>query len=722
MKRLLLAAAAIIVAGCETTQTVEEEPAVNEAVQAPAPAVVDTALNADDHLFLEEVEGEAALNWVKTENDRSLARLKADARFEELEAEALAIANAKERIPYGSVRNGYVYNFWQDESNVRGLWRRTSEDSYRTDAPDWETILDFDALAEAEGENWVFKGANCLMPEGKRCLVTLSNGGKDAAIRREFDIESKSFVDGGFTLPEAKAGVEWVDEDTLLVATDWGDDTITESGYPYIVKVLKRGQDMADAKELVKGQKTDVGVWPMVVELDEGRHIMGAVEADTFFTSTYWYFPDFDAEPVKWPLPAKATLQGAYDGQLLVTLEQDWTPEGQDGFKLGDLVAFSADEFIASGGKLPKVDLVYRPGPRQAVDGVSISKTGVFISYNDNVVGKVMIAAPGEEGWTFEDVDLPQNGTAGVAFTSLHDDAVFLNYEGFLSPDSLYAFDASEKSVERIKALPDRFDPSPYVVEQFEATSKDGTKVPYFLIRAKDTEMNGDTPTLLYGYGGFQVTLNPSYSGYVGKMWLENGGAYILANIRGGGEFGPAWHQAGLKTKRQVIYDDFIAVAEDAIGAGLTNPDRLGIMGGSNGGLLMGVMFTQRPDLFNAVVCQVPLLDMLRYHMLLAGASWVDEYGSPDVAEEREWLEQLSPYHNVDPAADYPEIFFVTSTKDDRVHPGHARKMAHRLQDLDKPFLYYENIDGGHSAAANLKEAAHRRALEYTYLMQKLMD
>ena len=717
MRKIAILLTAAIMAACASQDT-------SELTTTETPAAVFPGFDTDAHLFLEEVEGDAALAWVRTENERSLALLKADPRFAELEAEALAIVNSKERIPYGSVRGDMVYNFWQDQTNVRGLWRRTSLDSYREGNSVWETVLDIDQLAEAEGKNWVFKGSNCFSQkdsEDHYCMISLSDGGKDAVIQREFDLQAKTFVEGGFQTPEAKQGVAWIDKDTLLIATDWGEGTVTESGYPYIVKRWSRGTALSDAEEVLRGERTDVGVWPATFKRDDGTVIVGAVEADTFFTSTYWWVPE-DNPPVKWPVPAKSSLQGLFLDQMLITLKEDWSPEGQDRFKQGDLVAVDAKTFMASGGELPEVKLVFRPEARQAIEGVSISQDAVLVTYNDNVAKKVMRGFPRKDGWVFSDVPLPAKGSAGIAFADKDTDVVFLNYEGFLTPDSFYELQVIANSVEKLKSVPNKFDPSPYVVEQFEATSKDGTQVPYFVVRAKDTVLDGSTPTLQYGYGGFQVSLNPSYSGAVGKMWLDNGGAYILANIRGGGEFGPAWHQAGLKTNRQVIYDDFIAVSEDVITRGLTSPEKLGIQGGSNGGLLMGVMYTQRPDLFSAVVCNVPLLDMLRYHTLLAGASWVGEYGSPDIAEEREWLEQMSPYHNVDSSVDYPEIFFVTSTKDDRVHPGHARKMAHRLQDLGLPFLYYENIDGGHSAAANLKEAAHRQALEYTYLMQKLMD
>ncbi len=425
--------------------------------------------------------------------------------------------------------------------------------------------------------------------------------------------------------------------------------------------------------------------------------------------------------PVQLPIPKKASPQGVFADTLLVTLEEDWSPENGGVFKSGDLVGFSWSAFLKD-GKLPKVDLVFRPTPKQALQGVGITKNNVLVNISDNVVVKVMAYTLQGGNWASTEVPLPPNGSAGVIFSDNEETTAFLGYEGYLSPDSLYSYDSATGAVAALRQLPAWFDASPYQVDQHEATSKDGTKVPYFVVHRQDLKLDGSNPTLVYGYGGFQVSQTPGYSGTVGKLWLEQGGVYVMANIRGGGEFGPAWHQAGLKTKRQVVYDDFIAVAEDLIAKKITSKPKLGAMGGSNGGLLMGVMYTQRPDLFHAIVCQVPLLDMLRYNLLLAGASWMDEYGDPDVPEERAFLEKLSPYHNVDPAKTYPEIYFETSTKDDRVHPGHARKMAKLLEELGKPFLYYENIDGGHSAAANQREAARRSALEFTYLARKLID
>lgn len=689
-----------------------------------------TTNEQDPHLWLEEVEGERALDWVRRQNERTLAELQSDPRYDGFEAAALEVLTSDDRIPYGTIRDGLVYNFWQDETHVRGLWRRTSLDSYRTDDPDWDVILDIDELAEAEDANWVFKGANVFRPHGSDrylCLLSLSDGGKDAIVQREFDIETRSFVADGFVTPEAKQGAAWIDDDHVLIATDWtsedGDNpaggsesSVTESGYPFVVKRWTRGTELSSAAEVLRGLPTDVGVFPFTIEKEDGTLLLGAVQADTFFTSTHWLFTD--SGPVQWPIPPKSTPNGIAHDRFIFSLEQDWQP-ADIAFQTGDLVAFDVDAFLDT-HELPPVELVFRPSATQAVSGIAVASGGTLLSISENVVGKVLRLEPSESGWTTTPIELPGTGDVGIAFSDHKEATVLLNYEDFLTPSSLLALDSTTGNVEALKTLPARFDTEGLVVEQLSAISADGTAIPHFIVRRADTTFDGTTPTLLYGYGGFQVSLSPSYSGTIGRNWLEEGGAFVLANIRGGGEFGPAWHQAGLKTNRQRVYDDFIAVAESVIETGLTSAEHLGIMGGSNGGLLMGVMLNQRPDLWGAVVVQVPLLDMLRYHLLLAGASWVDEYGSPEDPEERAFLETVSPYQNFDAGKPYPTPLFVTSTKDDRVHPGHARKLAKKFEEAELPFWYYENINGGHSAAANQTEAAKRTALEFTYLMQQL--
>lgn len=698
-----------------------ETPSTDAATYVPVTYETDGQRDAD-HLWLEEVEGEAALDQVKAWNEVTLNELMADPRYETLYNDALSILQSKDRIPYVSYRGGAAHNFWQDETNVRGVWRKTTMDSYLSGNTAWETVLDFDALAEAEDKNWVYKGNNCLSPDYTLCIINLSDGGKDAVVRREFNTETGEFVVDGFVTPESKGTMDWVDENTMVVAVDFGEGTMTDSGYPSTARIWTRGTPLAESVEIGRGNQTDVGYWPGVFELSDGRREIVVSQSETFYDTNYFWFPrNADGtvgDAVPFPIPSKSNLGAEFKGQVMLSLNEDWR-----GFNSGDLVSFAIDDFMDD-GEIADLNLVYSPDAKSSLGGYGVTKDKVLLAKTTDVKGSVLAFDWDGETWTSEPIALPENGAAGVGATNPKESIAFLSAEDFLTPDTLYTIDTSADALTPVaaKSLPDWFDASNMVSEQKFATSADGTQVPYFIVRSKDTAMNGENPTLLYGYGGFEISLNPSYSATRGKLWLENGGVYVLANIRGGGEYGPNWHQAGLKTERQRIYDDFIAVAEDLIETGVTSPDHLGIEGGSNGGLLTGVMTTQRPDLFNAAIIAVPLLDMQRFHKLLAGASWMGEYGNPDDAVEGAFLRQISPYHNIREDEDYPEVFLITSTKDDRVHPGHARKFAMRMQDQGHDFHYYENIDGGHSAAANLKETAKRLALQHVYLLQKLAD
>lgn len=674
---------------------------------------------SDPHRWLEEVEGARALAWVREQNERSLAELTADARFARFESEARRILEARDRIADPVLLAGRVYNFWQDERHVRGLLRRSDWASYAAGTPRWETVLDIDALSRADGVVWVTGMPDCLPPQYRRCLVSLSDGGKDAAYVREFDLETKRFVEDGFRLPEAKSSVAWQGADQLLVATDWGPGTLTESGYPFVVKAWRRGTPLAQATELLRGAVRDVGTFPLAFRDRGGPATLVIVRAETFFEST-WHVLD-GGRLVQLPLPRRATALGIWKGELVASLEEEWRLPGGTSFARGSLVSLTLAPFLANG----RIDArpLYVPGARESFQQFAATPSSVLVIAAENVVTRAHRYDLRDGAWVrLGALDLPPGSHVTLGNITGDDDRAFVYSEGFLTPRALWLSDGASGAVRVLAEMPARFDAARHLVEQFEATSKDGTKVPYFVVRPKRLPLDGSAPTLLHGYGGFHVSMNPAYSGTLGKLWLEDGGVYALANIRGGGEFGPAWHQAGLRTRRQVIYDDFIAVAENLVARRITSPRRLGIMGGSNGGLLMGVMLTQRPELWKAAVVQVPLLDMLRYHLLLAGASWVDEYGSPDVPEERAFLERISPYRNLRAGAKYPVPFFVTSTKDDRVHPGHARKMAARMQELGLPFYYYEKIEGGHAAAADQRERARRIALEFTYLSRQLKD
>jgi prolyl oligopeptidase len=691
------------------------------AAMAAAFVVTGAAMaEADDpFLWLEEVEGEKPLAWVKAQNERSLKLLQSDARYSDLESKALAILEAKDRIPSPSFRAGQITNFWQDQANVRGIVRRTSVESYMTENPQWETVLDIDALTKAENANWVFKGSSCLQPEEKICLVSLSNGGKDAVEVREFDAKSKAFVPGGFRLSDGKQSADWLDADTLYVARDWGPGTMTESGYPFVVKKWKRGAPLEQAVEVYRGTPTDVAANASVLRDEDGKvQAVMFTRSPSFFETEYYI--EAEGGPKRLPFPLKSSVQALVSKQLIISVEDDWTWQGKT-FTKGALLSFNL-EALKADPATAKPTLVFAPGPRESVEQVSSTRNRLLVAVYENVKGGLYAFMFNGKTWSRQKLNLPNNASIGVVTSRDEDDKVFVTVTGFIDPDALYFGDVIKNDFKRVKALPPRFDGSDITVVQHEAKSSDGTMVPYFLVHKKGLKPDGANPTLLYAYGGFQVSMTPSYSGTIGKLWLERGGVYVLANIRGGGEFGPAWHQAGLKTSRQVIYDDFVAVANDLVSRKITTPRRLGIMGGSNGGLLMGVQLTQRPDLWNAVIIQVPLLDMLRYHKLLAGASWVGEYGDPDDPVEGAFLRRISPYHNLKAGVTYPEPFFVTSSKDDRVHPGHARKMAARMEQMKLPFLYYENIDGGHAAASNQRERAKRVSLEFTYLSRKLMD
>ena len=674
---------------------------------------------ADPYLWLEDVDGPRSLEWVKAENARSLKVLEGDPRYASLHAQALELAQAKDRIPRPEFIGGEVYNFWQDADHVRGLWRATSVGDYAGASPDWRTVLDLDAVSKAQGANWVWKGAICQRPAETRCLLQLSDGGEDAVSVREFDLSTGQFTQAGFDLPRSKQDVDWIDRDTLILARDWGPGTLTASGYPFVVKVLHRGQALRQAQTVVAGAVTDeVGTVPRTLVDGQGRRAVVVTRGMTFFTFEHYLVAAHGAERLA--LPPKSTVEDLIDGRLIVSVRQDWTVGGQaiaSGSVVSlDLAAAEADPYHLS------PTLVWSPGPREALGQVAATRNRLMLTTLDKVRGGAWAFTPGETGWSKAALALPDNAAVDLVATDDRSDNAYLQAQSFLTPTTLWLNDGWSGALTQVKALPPKFDAAGLVTEQFEATSSDGTRVPYFVVHRRDIRYDGTNPTLLYAYGGFEVSMTPSYSATLGKLWLERGGVYVLANIRGGGEFGPAWHEAALNVHRQRAYDDFAAVARDLIARKITSPRRLGIRGGSNGGLLMGVEFEQHPELWNAVVIEVPLLDMLRFEQIAAGASWAGEYGSVSDPAQRAFLASISPYHNLKPGVAYPEPFVFTTTKDDRVGPVHARKFVAKMAAMGLPYLFYENTEGGHSAGANLKEAAREQALEMTYLTRKLMD
>jgi prolyl oligopeptidase len=667
----------------------------------------------DPYLWLEDVEAEQSLDWVRSQNAVSQRELEARPEFETIRTRLLSIMNSEARIPYVEKRGDHYYNFWRDATHERGLWRRTTLESYRTENPDWETVLDVDALGAQENENWVFGGAQHCQSDPRRVLLQLSRGGADAVVVREFDLQTKQFVTDGFNLLEAKIWLSWRDPDSIFVGTDFGPGSQTTSGYPRIVKIWNRGQALADAQTIFEAQTDDMAAYGYHTEDTEFPREF-VVRRMSFFTNETRLISDGDLVKIQKPDDA---LIDTWREFALIAPKTDWII-GEKTFAAGSLLAIKLEDFLKGSRNF---DVLFQPTDRKSLQGYSSTKNYLLLNELENVHHSIYALEHKDGAWVRRKLWTPEFGQIKVWPVDSHtSDAYWMDVTDYLTPSSLYHASEVGQKPELLKRLPAFFDASGLKTQQFEATSKDGTKIPYFMVSRKSIELDGSNPTLLYGYGGFEVSMLPAYSAGIGSSWLERGGVFVVANIRGGGEFGPRWHRAALRENRQRAYDDFIAVAEDLIARRVTSSQHLGIQGGSNGGLLMGVMLTQRPDLFKAVVCQVPLLDMRRYHLLLAGASWMEEYGDPDKPEDWEFISRYSPYQNLREGVKYPRVLFTTSTRDDRVHPGHARKMFARMKELGLDALYFENIEGGHGGAANNAQAAYMSALTYTFLRHEL--
>ncbi len=671
----------------------------------------DLSAQEDPFQWMEEVENEEALAWAKVQSDQATSTFEAVPEFESIHAKVQEIYNSEDRIPSPVIRDEWIYNFWQDETHVRGIWRRTTLDEYVKDDPSWEIVLDIDALATAEDENWVWDGARFLEPDYRLCMVGLSRGGADAAVEREFDVVKKAFVEDGFFVPESKANVSWKDEDTLWIGTDFGEGSLTDSGYPRIAKEWTRGTPLESARTVFEGEAADVSISAYSSYAPEGRYDVVHVSPAFFRGRDYLIL---GGRLVKLEIPEDARFNGFFKGQMLLTLRSDWTVH-ETTYPQGALLSIDLDRFLQGNRAF---DILFEPEERITLDDVSATANHLLYSTLDNVRGKLYRLSMSSKGWSREEIELPGLGTVNIGSTSDSTDDFFFSYTDFLTPSSLYLVRGTAEP-KQIKSSPAWFDTEGMKVVQNEAISKDGTRIPYFLFTPKGFKADGKSPTLISAYGGFEISRLAQYSGTTGTAWVERGGVYVLANIRGGGEFGPKWHQAALREKRQTNFDDLIAVAEDLVKRKITSPEHLGIQGGSQGGLLVGGALTQRPDLFNAVVCAVPLLDMKRYNKLLAGASWMAEYGNPDT-EDWNYIQTWSPYHNLDANLEYPKAFFWTNTRDDRVHPAHARKMVARMEAMNKPVFYYENTEGGHGGGANLKQRAYIAALSYAYLWMML--
>jgi prolyl oligopeptidase len=667
----------------------------------------------DPYLWLEDVGGDKPLAWVKEQNAVTQPLLESTPGFKELHERLLAIYNSRERIPSVTKRGDHLYNFWQDAANPRGVLRRTTMAEFRKAEPAWEVVLDLGRLSADENEKWVYKGSTCLYPKYERCLVSLSRGGADAVEVREFDVPSKSFVKDGFRTTESKGSVAWRDADTIYVSRDFGPGSMTTSGYPRLVKEWKRGTGLGEARTLFEGEASDVGVGATVVN-EPGRRYELIRRSVTF-----WEGENLIRRGDRWvklEVPRDSVVS-TFNGLLVVRLRSAWKP-GATEFKAGSLISADLERFLEGGRDFA---VVFEPGERTSLQAYAATRSFILLDVLDNVKGRLVEARPRGAGWERRDVKVPEAASLAVAALDRDEgDEYWLTVTSFTQPTTLYLGTAGRDARSRMKALPAFFDAKGLSVSQYEARSRDGTRVPYFVVMREGTKLDGRNPTVLYGYGGFEQAMTPNYSGTIGAGWLEWGGIWVLANIRGGGEFGPHWHRTALRDGRHKTHDDFIAVAEDIVKRGITSPRHLGIMGGSQGGLLVGAAFTQRPELFRAVVCQVPLLDMKRYHKLLAGASWMGEYGNPDDPADWAFISKYSPYQNVRADVKYPKVYFFTTTRDDRVHPGHARKMFARMKELGHDPLYFEYIEGGHGAGSVPAQQAYTWALTYAFLRREL--
>jgi len=687
---------------------------------------ISQAHAADDpYLWLEEIESTKSLDWVKAKNEVTRQKIEEDKTYPKYVEQAEAILNAKDKLRDGPLYNGYVYNFWQDETNVRGIWRRCHLKSFTKGTPKWEILIDFDQLAKTENENWVYKGAECLSPDYRRCMIRLSRGGKDASVLREFDVPSRSFVkesEQPFVLPELKSYVEWIDLNTLLLNSPFSDSVKTEAGYAREARIWRRGEKFDKSTVVYTAPKSDTGVWGGAFE-SQGRQVVIISRAINSLEQEFFLLSSDLKKTTQLSLPKKGEVHGFFKGMLLATSSEDWSIDKVEGGKqnipAGDLVAFDLDAFV-NNGKVPVVHTLFSANPKTSFEQVSVSKNHVYVNYLENVKSRLVRKTWNGKTWKDLRIKIKDQGSTYVRNTTPHSDDLLLTNTDLLTPTQIVYIDA-KGSAKVVAKLPPRFKSAGLITEQRFATSKDGTKVPFFVVRNRKIKFNGKNPTLLYAYGGFSAAMTPSYRAISGKLWLEPGGVYVLANIRGGSEFGPSWHLGAVKEKRIKAYEDFIAVAEELIKLKITSTPKLAIQGGSNGGLLVSATMVMRPDLFGAVVSEVPLTDMLRFQKLLAGASWTGEYGNPDLDEGiRKFWEGISPYQNLKKDVKYPPILFATSTKDDRVHPGHARKMAARMLELGQDVTYFENIEGGHSASANLLQLARHQAIVYTFLKQRL--
>ena len=705
---------------CFTTAVVaQQEPnevgkASDEKAGKVGKKVPEVIVDEDPYLWLEDVTGDKALEWVRARNAKTQSKFEADPNFNKLRDDLLGILDSDARIPMVNKSGEYYYNFWRDKKNERGLWRRTTLEEYRKAEPKWEIILDLDKLAKDESENWVWSGVSLLRPKYDRALINLSRGGADATVTREFDMEKREFVQSGFERPEAKGGLDWMDRDSVFVFTDFGEGSQTKSGYPRIVKLWKRGAPMSDAKVIYEGVPEDMYI--RAVHDDSPGFERNFVSRTLAFYNDEMYEITNGGALAKLDAPNSANKSVFHDF-LLIELREPWDVGGRT-YSAGALLIANYNDYMAGKRNL---EVAFEPTANSSLASFTPTKDHVILNVLEDVKNRVFVLTQSKGVWEKRLLEgAPQFGNVSVSpIDADESNEYFMTSTDFVTPTTLY-YGSIGKQPEQLKQLPALYDAKGLKISQHFATSKDGTKVPYFMVASEDLKLDASNPTLLYGYGGFEISLMPTYNASVGRAWTSQGGVYVMANIRGGGEYGPRWHQAALKKNRLRAYEDFAAIAEDLVDRKVTSKAKLGIQGGSNGGLLVGNMVALYPDLFSAAVCQVPLLDMKRYHKLLAGASWMAEYGDPDSPGEWDFIQAYSPYQNISQSTKYPAVLFMTSTRDDRVHPGHARKMMAKMEQQGHDVSYYENIEGGHGGSANNRQAAFMQATAYSYLRDRL--
>jgi prolyl oligopeptidase len=668
----------------------------------------------DPYLWLEDIEGEEQLAWVESHNEKTLDYVTNIEGYQDRYDFTYKVVTSNDRLPLPTIHMDRIYNFWQDDKNPRGVWRRTSYNDYIEMNDKWEVLLDIDELCASENTQWSFDYADFLYDNDSICTVELSLGGSDAVEIREFDLFKKEFVTGGFFVGKAKTGFKWIDKNTVYVSTDFGEGSLTNSGYSRILKKWKRGTPMAEAETILEIPEEDMGIWPIVLNTPQQKREM-IIHYKSFYDKELYYLQE--NKPVKLDLPENFQFD-IFKDMIIVNPLADWKL-GEDTIEKGTVVGMNLKAFLDNDTEYL---ILLENKPECSVEDIEVTSESVLINTIKNIQSELLSFEYSGGEWVSEVVDLPKNGLIVIEETDRNRPDYFVTYESPLHPTSLFVVKGAGAEPEKLMSLPDYFDSEDMLVRQYWAESKDGTKIPYFIMHKKGLAYDGNNPVIQYGYGGFQISETPYYSGSRGKSWLKDGGIFVIANIRGGGEFGPDWHQAAIKENKQKSYDDFIAVTEDIIRRNISRPEKIGIYGGSNGGLLVGAVMVQRPDLYKAVACLVPLLDMKRYSELLAGNSWIAEYGDPEIPEEWDYIKKYSPYQNVKEGQDYPVVIFLTSTRDDRVHPGHARKMTAKMEEMGYEVYLFENTEGGHGVSYTPDHIARLTAIYFSFFHDQLME